>query len=219
MVRASRAHSGSHVCPVGAGARAGAGTGARRVRGWGKAGRRKRLPAGGSPRGSGRRGHTPAGSAVTLWDFPQGGGEAAGRSAPAERRTSPWVRAPSRCERLEGRGRDPRGPWHPVSSYPPRRAVSPGRPPPWVPPPCGAARSGAERGSQGRKAALPRAARGLRATPAWESGGREAPAGRAGPRRLPSVRSDSGEQGVGVGRRGCGMKKALGFGRAERKGA
>lgn len=83
--------------------------------------------------------------------------------------------------------------------------MSPGLPPPWVPPPCGAARRGAERGSQGRKAALPRAARGLRATPAWESGGREAPAGRAGPRRLPSVRSDSREQGGGVGGGEAGM--------------
>lgn len=90
MVRASRAHSGSHVGPAGAGV----GAGARRVRGRGKAGRRKRLPAGGSLRGSGRCGHTPAVSAVTLWDFPQGGGGAAGRSAPAERRTSPWVGAP-----------------------------------------------------------------------------------------------------------------------------
>lgn len=82
--------------------------------------------------------------------------------------------------------------------------------------PCGAARSGAESGPRaGRRAPAGRArAEG-------DSGGirRKGSARRKGwtQERPPSVRSDSGEQGVGVGRRGCGMKKALGFGRAERK--
>lgn len=65
---------------------------------------------------------------------------------------------------------------------------------------CGAPRRAPRGPAQlARKAALPRAARLPRATPAWESGGREAPAGRAGPWRLRSVRSDSREPGWGWG--------------------
>lgn len=88
----------------------------------------------------------------------------------------------------------------------------------WVPRRAG--RRGAERrGAPGRKAA-PRGLRALRGDSGVESGGRKRPQEGLDPEAAERQKRP-GEQGVGGGwgRRGCGMKKALGFGRAERKGA
>lgn len=168
--------------------------------------------AGGGGSGAARQGAAPWGdrdaatppreSNLTLWDFSK---KAAGLTL-------------TRCRRPEGRGRGPAlalasctcGRGHPLRSCSQRPRLRDWRKLKGAP--AGSGRGGAARPA--RKAAFPAGCVRAEGESAWESGGREAPAGRAGPRRLRSVRNDSREPAgrVGVGRKGCGVRKLSGTG-------
>lgn len=203
----SRVHGARVPGARGAGARGRAGPGGGRTE------EEQVLAAGGSPGGSRRRGHTPAGSTVTLGDFPK---EVAGLRAEGEwtghAGTSPWVGASLR----RGEGGSRAGPG------PPGEAVSRRRPPASVPAP---GRRGARGrgGSSGPGRASPDGCAPAGCAPAEGDSGvgirRKGSARRKGWTLEAAERQKRlrGTEGWGLGRRGCGIKSALGCAPGERR--
>lgn len=93
MVRASQVESSSHIGGAGAGAQGRSAAGAVATAGKGGA---SAAPKGAAPPGSRRRGHTPVGLNVTLWEFSK---EAAGLRAEGERVEAPFQVPASRGTR------------------------------------------------------------------------------------------------------------------------